>query len=130
MSDDGNNLQWVEALPVDELWEGSLTDVELNGETILLVRHLGGKVQAFQGMCPHQEVLLADGEWNEDTGVLICPGHKWEFDMHSGSGLNPIDCRLREYPVQIKQQRILVGLRCDGQTPSEFEPREAENHEC
>ena len=58
MGDDGNNLQWVEALPVDELWEGSLTDVELNGETILLVRHLGGKVQAFQGMCPHQEVLL------------------------------------------------------------------------
>jgi toluene monooxygenase system ferredoxin subunit len=119
MSNESDTLQWVEALPADDLWEGNLTDVELNGETVLLVRHLGGKVQAFQGMCPHQEVLLADGDWNEDTGVLICPGHRWEFDMRSGKGINPTDCRLREYPVQIVEDQILVGLRGEGKKPSQ-----------
>lgn len=119
MSNGSDGVQWVKALPADDLWEGNLTDVELNGEMVLLVRHVGGKVQAFQGVCPHQEVLLADGDWNEDAGILICPGHRWEFDMHSGKGINPSDCGLREYPVQIVEDHILVGLSDVGEKPSQ-----------
>lgn len=104
------NVRWVDVLPVDELWEGDIADVELDDQPVLLVHHLDGNVRAFQGMCPHQEVLLVDGDWNEETGVLVCPGHRWEFDMLSGAGINPDDCRLREYPVQIHDNQIQVGL--------------------
>lgn len=102
---------WVDALPLGELWEGDIADVEIDGRAVLLVHHLDGGVRAFQGMCPHQEVLLADGDWDEEKGTIICPGHRWEFDLFSGAGINPDDCRLVEYPVQIADDQIQVG-RC------------------
>lgn len=108
MTDD---IRWIDALPAKELWEGDVVDVDIAGETVLLVHHLGGDIKAFQGMCPHQEVLLVDGDWNEDTCVLICPGHRWEFDLRSGAGINPDDCRLSEYPVRIEDDQVRIGFQ-------------------
>lgn len=103
-------VKWVKALGVDDLWEGDITDVELDCGPVLLVHHLGGKIRAFQGYCPHQEVLLADGDWDEEAGTLICGGHRWEFDVHTGRGINPSDCSLQEYPIQIADSEIRVGI--------------------
>ena len=74
-------IRWVAATTLDDLWEGDLLDVEVEGEQVMLV-NLGadGGVKAYQGMCPHQEILLADGKWDPDTAVLLCHGHNWEFD--------------------------------------------------
>jgi toluene monooxygenase system ferredoxin subunit len=111
-------LRWVEALPLADLWEGDFVGVEVAGTELIVVHHLNGNVQAFQGTCPHQEVLLEDGEWNEATGVLICRGHSWEFDLHTGAGINPDDCRLREYPVHIDEERVMVGVHVNSQQTS------------
>jgi toluene monooxygenase system ferredoxin subunit len=75
----------------------------------------GGTIKAFQGMCPHQEVLLADGSWDPDTNVLVCPGHHWEFDLATGKGLNPVGCQLYEFAVQVVSDEILVAVPDDGQ---------------
>ncbi|MEE2062030.1 MULTISPECIES: Rieske 2Fe-2S domain-containing protein [Rhodococcus] len=105
---------WADALELGELWEGDIIDVELHGEQVLLVHHAGGEILAFQGMCPHQEVLLADGNWNDESGVLECPGHHWQFDMRTGDGLNPTGCRLYRFPVRVADEQIQVGIPCDG----------------
>lgn len=110
-----DTVEWFVATTTDDLWEGDLLDVEVDGEQVLLVRLLGGEVKAYQGMCPHQEVLLADGRWDEDTNVLLCLGHNWEFDLTSGAGLNPAGCRLYEYPVRLDEETVLVGVPRDGQ---------------
>ena len=64
MSDE---IRWVSASALDDLWEGDLLDVEVEGEQVMLVHLLEGGVKAYQGMCPHQEILLADGkvDWVE-----------------------------------------------------------------
>ncbi|HEX7661879.1 MAG TPA: Rieske 2Fe-2S domain-containing protein [Pseudonocardiaceae bacterium] len=108
-------IRWVAAATADELWEGDILDVEVDGEPVLLVHLLDGQVKAFQGMCPHQELLLADGKWDPDTNVLLCHGHNWEFDMASGAGVNPRDCQLFEYPVRVADGEIDVGIPRDGQ---------------
>lgn len=111
----GPDITWVSAATADDLWEGDILDVELEGEPVLLAHLLGGPVKAFQGMCPHQEILLADGTWDPDTNVLLCQGHKWEFDLTSGAGLNPTGCRLYEYPVQVRENgEVIVGIPQDG----------------
>ena len=107
-------IRWVTAATGDDLWEGDLLDVEVDGEQVLLVHVLDGPVKAYQGMCPHQEVLLADGTWDPDTNRLLCPGHKWEFDLTNGSGLNPTGCQLYEYPVRVEDDRIVLGIPEDG----------------
>ena len=75
---------------------------------MLLVHILDGPVKAYQGMCPHQEILLADGTWDADSNVLTCPGHNWTFDLTSGAGTNPSGCRLYEYPVKVEGDDIVV----------------------
>jgi toluene monooxygenase system ferredoxin subunit len=65
-------------------------------------------------MCPHQEVLLADGKWDPETNRLTCPGHLWEFDLTGGGGINPAGCRLYEYPVEVDGDEIRVGIPQDG----------------
>ena len=110
-----DKIRWVEASTVDDLWEGDLLDVEVEGEQVMLVHFLGGGVKAFQGMCPHQEILLADGKWDPDTNVLLCHGHNWEFDLTSGMGINPDGCRLYEFQVRVDDPQILVGIPQDGQ---------------
>ena len=112
MSDE---IRWVSATPVDDLWEGDLLDVEVEGEQVMLVHLLDGGVKAYQGMCPHQEILLADGKWDADRSVLLCGGHNWEFDLASGDGVNPTGCRLYEYAVRVEDSDILVGVAQDGQ---------------
>ena len=120
MSDNAANsaaaaeVHWVEASTLDELWEGEILDVELDGEQVLLVHLLGGELRAYQGVCPHQEVLLADGEWEPEKALLMCSGHNWEFDLRSGGGVNPAGCRLYTYPVRADGDAVLVGVPQDG----------------
>lgn len=105
---------WVKAADAEELWEGDLLDIEVDGEEILLVHMLGGPVKAYQGMCPHQEILLADGEWDADTNRLLCSGHRWEFDLTTGAGTNPAGCQLYEYQVKVEDGEIILGVPQDG----------------
>lgn len=112
MSED---IRWVAAGTLDDLWEGDVLDVTVEGEDVLLVHMHGGTVKAYQGMCPHQELLLADGKWDPDTNRLLCHGHEWEFDMTSGGGVNPAGCALYEYPVRVEGDDVVVGIPQDGE---------------
>ena len=107
-------LRWEDAADLGELWEGEVRNVEVAGEHVLLVHLLGGEVRAYQGQCPHQKTLLADGDFDADAGVLVCMGHLWEFDLRSGVSTNPAGCPLYAYPVEIAGDRIRVGVPQDG----------------
>jgi len=108
------DIRWVKAADADDLWEGDILDVEVEGEQVLLVHAFDTPVKAFQGMCPHQEILLADGKFDPDTNRLLCPGHNWEFDLADGSGVNPQGCQLYEFAVKVEGDEIVVGIPEDG----------------
>lgn len=107
-------LRWHDAFAESELWEGDITDVEIDGDDVLVVRLAGDRFKAYQAMCPHQEIALADGELDEDSLVLTCPGHHWQFDLNSGSGINPTGCTLYEFPVEVVDNRVRIGVPQDG----------------
>ncbi|TVS86175.1 Rieske 2Fe-2S domain-containing protein [Mycobacterium helveticum] len=106
-------LKWVEVPEAQDLWEGDLVDAEVDGEQVLIVHHLDGSFAAYQGLCPHQEVLLADGKWDEESATLECSGHAWQFDMRSGEGINPAGCRLYQFPVEVTDGIVRIGIPQD-----------------
>lgn len=91
---------------VDDVWEGEMTEHDVDGHEILLLGVEGGEVKAFQARCPHQDVRLVEGEF--DGRRLICRAHRWEFDACSGRGINPDDCRLAEYPIRVENGQVMV----------------------
>jgi toluene monooxygenase system ferredoxin subunit len=98
---------WVRVASLDDLWEGEVMAVDANGHHILLAHLEGGVVRAYQGICPHQEIKLVEGEF--DGRTLVCRGHRWEFDLTCGAGVNPADCALAEYPVLVEGEEIYVS---------------------
>ena len=107
-------MSFQQACTLDDLWEGDMTEAEIDGHVILLVWPEGGEIRAFQGMCPHQDIPLSEGKL---TGrVVMCRAHQWTFDASSGAGIYPGDCKLAEYPVKVEGESILVAI--DGVTPT------------
>ncbi|MBT2233888.1 Rieske 2Fe-2S domain-containing protein [Nonomuraea sp. NEAU-A123] len=105
-------LSWTSVGTLDELWEGDIAEVTVGEDQVLLAHLPGGELRAYQGMCPHSEFPLAEGEF--DGEVLTCSGHGWEFDLTTGRGNNPDTCRLYAFPVRLDGERIYVAVPADG----------------
>ncbi|HUN90499.1 MAG TPA: Rieske 2Fe-2S domain-containing protein [Burkholderiaceae bacterium] len=101
-------MSFKKACTRDELWEGDMLEVDVDGRVVLLVGLDGGDVRAYQGVCPHQDIPLAEGKF--DGRVLVCRAHQWSFDARSGAGINPGDCSLAEYPVKLEGDDVFVDV--------------------
>ena len=67
--------QWRETINLDELWEGDMTSVTVEGEDVLLM-NVGGQVRAYANTCPHQA-----GRWTKVTST----GRRWSAPGTCGS---------------------------------------------
>lgn len=99
-------MSFTKVCVLEDLWEGEMESFTVNGQDILLVCTEGGVVKAFQGICPHQDIPLIEGKFDGKT--VICRAHLWQFDASNGKGLNPTDCALAEYPVNIDGDDVFV----------------------
>jgi toluene monooxygenase system ferredoxin subunit len=99
-------MSFTKVCTVDDLWEGEMEAFTVNGHEILLVSAEGGEIKAFQGICPHQDIPLIEGQF--DGKKVICRAHLWQFDAASGKGINPSDCALAEYPVKLDGDDVYV----------------------
>jgi toluene monooxygenase system ferredoxin subunit len=90
---------------IEDLWSGEMIGLEVNGEPILLV-NVENRIYAYADVCPHQKSRLSEGTL---TGkVLRCARHHWEFDVCSGSGVNPRNSCLKVFPIRVDGEDILV----------------------
>lgn len=106
-------MGFTKVCSVEDIWEGEMEPFTVNGHDIMLVCAEGGEIKAFQGMCPHQDIALAEGKF--DGKKVICRAHLWQFDASTGKGINPDDCALAEYPVKVEGDDVFVAT--DGITP-------------
>ena len=93
---------------LDDVWEGEMASFELDGHDVLIIHLDGGKVQAWQAVCPHQDIPLEEGTL--EFGVLTCRAHLWQFDVATGCSINPTGCELAGYPVRVEGDDILVDV--------------------
>ena len=100
--------RWTRAVALDELWEGELTALRLGATEVLLVRCGERSVVAYENRCPHAGARLSEGRLLRAT--LRCAAHHWEFDVHTGAGINPRNCRLRQYAVKVVDGEVLLRL--------------------
>jgi toluene monooxygenase system ferredoxin subunit len=80
----------------------------LEGREVLIVRDARGTLHAMDGLCPHEESPLVDGDF--DGAVLTCLMHMWSFDIATGRAINPPGCRLARYAVMAEDDGIFVDI--------------------
>jgi nitrite reductase/ring-hydroxylating ferredoxin subunit len=74
--------------------------------------HLGAPVCSGQLLPWFTGHLTADDvefEGDESRPVLMCPWHRWEFDLATATRLNGPD-KLKTYPVRLLDERVQVAL--------------------
>ena len=100
--------EFVPAMKVADLSEGSMAAVDLNGTHILLAK-IGGEVSAVSGTCTHEATDLARGFVLEDR--VVCPLHLSQFDLRTGQVMNPpAEIPLQRFNVKIEGDSIFVEV--------------------
>lgn len=72
---------FIEAINVNDMKDGEMKEVVLEGHEILLAR-VNGKYYAANSRCPHLGGRLAQGKL--EGMVVTCPLHGSRFDLASG----------------------------------------------
>ena len=100
--------RFVKALELSKLAPGTMAGVDIEGKQILL-SNLGGEVYAVDGVCTHEESLLARGFMVEER--VVCQLHLSQFDLRTGDVYNPPALEpLRRYNVKIEEGSIFVEI--------------------
>jgi 3-phenylpropionate/trans-cinnamate dioxygenase ferredoxin component len=98
----------IEALPLDELPEGTMRLVPANGATVGLYR-CGGMLFAIEDRCSHDDGPLCEGEWDSSACEVVCPRHGSRFDLRTGSALSlPAYMPVETYPVRVRDDGMIV----------------------
>jgi 3-phenylpropionate/trans-cinnamate dioxygenase ferredoxin component len=103
-------LALIEVCPVEELPPGSVKIVRA-GSIAVGVYNLDGEYYAIEDRCSHDDGPLAEGEFDPDEAVVICPRHGSKFDIRSGRPLSlpayePVDT----FPVTVEDGWVKVDL--------------------
>ena len=72
--------------PVEELPPGEVKIVRA-GELAVGVYNLNGEYYAIEDRCSHDDGPLAEGDFDVDEAVAICPRHGSKFDIKTGRAL-------------------------------------------
>ncbi len=99
---------FIEVACLDQLREGQLLPLEVEGELVCLTK-VEGVIYAFNDNCTHISGPLNDGEL--EGHVLTCPWHLARFDVRTGQVLRgPARQELLTYPVRVEGDTISIQL--------------------
>ena len=99
---------WTAIAAADELADGQMKAVQLDGRRLLLVR-AAARHYVVDEMCSHEDYSLALG-CIKDTRIK-CSLHGSYFDLASGEPLDePADTPIRTYPVKTEDGRVWTRL--------------------
>jgi 3-phenylpropionate/trans-cinnamate dioxygenase ferredoxin subunit len=116
-----SDSDYIEALSTDELAEGEMTKVDVDGHKMLLA-NVGGTYYASDLHCPHLHADLSKGTLNGT--VLTCPLHHSQFDLRDGGNLAWTDWKgtaksMAEFvrhprPLRVYETHVEDGTVCVG----------------
>ena len=91
---------------ISDIAPGHMAAFFVDGWEVVVVRDSSGTFRAYDGICPHEDYPLVDGELDDD--VLMCAGHAWCFDVTNGKCINQPSFTLAQYQVDIRDSELFV----------------------
>ncbi|MGF1926232.1 MAG: Rieske (2Fe-2S) protein [Bacteroidia bacterium] len=98
-------MRWIK-IPIPD--QDIVQQITVDGKKICLIKSQG-KVFAIQNNCPHAGGVLSDGWCRE--GKVVCPIHRWEYDLHTGFGSEGQGDYIHIYPLDFRNDGVYVGFK-------------------
>jgi 3-phenylpropionate/trans-cinnamate dioxygenase ferredoxin subunit len=100
----------VDVCPLEELPPGTCKIVHA-GHVSVGVYNVDGELYAIEDRCSHDDGPLAEGDWEPDEYVAICPRHGSRFDIRTGRALTlPAYLPVDTYPVRVEDGYVKVTV--------------------
>jgi 3-phenylpropionate/trans-cinnamate dioxygenase ferredoxin component len=100
----------VNVAPVDELPPGSVKIVRA-GQIAVGVYNLAGEYYAIEDRCSHDDGPLAEGDFDPEDAVVVCPRHGSRFDIRTGRPLTlPAFEPVETFPVVVEDGWVKVDI--------------------
>ena len=102
--------RYARILRSDELRDGELLPVEIDGTPVVLVRH-AGDFFAVQNNCSHRDFPLSEAGFDPRDGFLVCAWHGGCFDVRTGAAVVPPATEpVEAFPVRVRDGWVEIGL--------------------
>jgi 3-phenylpropionate/trans-cinnamate dioxygenase ferredoxin subunit len=103
-------LALIDVAPVDEFPPGSVKIVRA-GSVAVGVYNLDGEYYAIEDRCSHDDGPLAEGDFDADEAVVVCPRHGSQFDIRTGRPLTlPAYVPVDTFPVVVEGGWVKVDI--------------------
>ncbi len=87
----------------------NMLELEADGRKFTLAKWEEGYF-AFASKCPHASGRMAAGYINP-LGQVVCPLHRYAFDMKNGRNTSGEGYFLKTYPIEMRQEGIFIGFK-------------------
>ena len=102
-------MRRIDLVAVDDVADGEMKMVWVDGTDQVLVINQGGQFTAVQGVCSHEYFELDKGFLT--AGTLTCALHLSRFDLTDGEALDPpAELPLAIYPVEVVDGRVTIEV--------------------
>lgn len=92
--------------------ENGITVVEVNSKKICIAK-FNDQWFGFAYTCPHAGGLLANGSIDA-SGNIVCPLHRYKFNIRNGWNSSGEGYYLKTYPVELRDNSLYVGFEITG----------------
>ena len=98
---------WVALARVDEIPNGGILPLEVEGLKLILVRK-DNIIKGYRNSCMHLAMPLDTGE--VENGVLTCLHHGFKYRLETGECLTSPGMFLEAYPVKRSGEKVLIKV--------------------
>jgi nitrite reductase/ring-hydroxylating ferredoxin subunit len=85
------------------------TDTMVAGTKKVCISHTQDGFFATSDRCPHNGFSLGKG-WCTEQNTVVCPLHRYAFDLRTGRAKTGLADYVHTYPVEIRPDGVYVGI--------------------
>jgi len=101
-------MRWIKALNKNQIpANGDIKTTDVGGKQLCIIDY-DGKVVAVQSHCPHAGGHFSGG-WCKN-GQLICPIHRYAYDLKTGRGAEGQGDYINIYATEIREDGLYIGF--------------------
>ena len=107
-----SKLDWklITDAPLSLNWaENNMVELEVEGKQVTLAKWKEGYL-AFASKCPHASGRMSQGYINP-LGQVVCPLHRYCFDMKNGRNTSGEGYFLKTYPLDLREEGLFIGFQ-------------------
>ena len=100
-------MRWVTVGHIEAFPPGTVRAVEVEGRVVVIC-NVAGEFFAVRNSCPHKGGPLGEGwlRW----AILICPWHRFRYDLRRGCSVTDETLKIRIYPVQVEGSVLKIQM--------------------